>query len=64
MGKAVLFVRVGTLDHPEKLPPEINIYTSTKQPWLTLPSETPAFEAYYKMYEVWSEESLKRIDAL
>lgn len=31
-GEAVAFVRVGTLDNPECAPPDIHIYTDSKQP--------------------------------
>ena len=40
-GKAVAFVRVGTLKEPDRLPPDIHIFTSTKQPWIVLPPEIP-----------------------
>ncbi|MEE8455784.1 MAG: GFA family protein, partial [Limibaculum sp.] len=33
-GDAVRFVRVGTLDEPDRLPPDIHIYTASKQPWV------------------------------
>src|SRR5262245_37414457 len=36
-GEAVRFVRVGTLDDPDRLPPDIHIFTSSKQSWLALP---------------------------
>ncbi len=32
-GDAVRFVRVGTLDEPDRLPPDIHIFTMSKQPW-------------------------------
>jgi hypothetical protein len=35
-GRAVRFVRVGTLDDPDRCPPDIHIFTSSKQPWVTL----------------------------
>mgnify|MGYP003297728319 CR=1 FL=1 len=31
------FVRVGTLDDPDRLPPDIHIFTASKQPWVVLP---------------------------
>jgi len=31
-GPAVRFVRVGTLDDPDRCPPDIHIFTSSKQP--------------------------------
>ena len=36
-GPAVRFVRVGTMDNPNLCPPDIHIYTSSMQPWVTLP---------------------------
>ena len=32
-GPVLKFVRVGTLDEPDLLPPDIHIFTSSKQPW-------------------------------
>ena len=54
------FVRVGTLDTPSALAPDVHIFTRSKQPWVGLPPEVPAFEIYYKMSEVWSPEALER----
>ena len=47
-GDAVRFVRVGTLDEPGRCPPDIHIFTSTKQPWVVLPRGVPAVAEYYK----------------
>jgi hypothetical protein len=33
-GDRVRFVRVGTLDDPDRLPPDIHIFTMSKQPWV------------------------------
>ena len=33
-GDAARFIRVGTLLEPGRLPPDIHIFTSTKQPWV------------------------------
>jgi hypothetical protein len=63
-GDAIRFVRVGTLDEPSKLPPDIHIYTASKQPWLTLPADTPAETEYYRAAERWPAESLERGAAL
>src|SRR5262245_58665711 len=44
-GRATIrFVRVGTLDDPRALAPDVHIYTRSKQPWVTLPEGVPAFE--------------------
>jgi hypothetical protein len=59
-GESVRFVRVGTLDGPEHLPPDIHIYTASKQPWVVLPSGTPAVAEYYDRAQHWSKESLER----
>jgi hypothetical protein len=59
-GAKLSFIRVGTLDEPSRLTPDIHIYTSTKLPWLTLPPDVPAVAEYYSAREVWSEESLER----
>lgn len=63
-GDAIRFVRVGTLDRPSSLPPDIHIFTASKQPWLTLPAGTPAETEYYKASERWPAESLQRRAAL
>ena len=63
-GDAVRFVRVGTLDEPGHLPPDIHIFTSTKLSWVVLPPDTPAVEEYYKAAELWPDDSLKRRAAL
>jgi hypothetical protein len=63
-GDAVRFIRVGTLDEPDRLPPDIHIFTSSKQPWVVLPSDTPAVEEYYERTAYWPKESLERRSAL
>lgn len=60
----VRFIRVGTLDDPSRLPPDVHIYTADKQPWFELPEGALAVEEYYETDEVWSPESLKRKDIL
>ena len=56
----IRFVRVGTLDNPDLMPPDIHIFTASKQPWLTLPAGARAVEEYYRSSEVWPAESLAR----
>ncbi|MEZ5598618.1 MAG: GFA family protein [Pseudomonadales bacterium] len=63
-GDALRFVRVGTLDEPDRLPPDVHIFTSSKQPWVGLPPGTPAYPEYYSAPDVWREESLARFQAL
>jgi hypothetical protein len=63
-GRAISFIRVGTLDDPDAMPPDIHIFTSTKQPWVVLPAGTPAVPEYYKRSELWPAGSLERRKAL
>ncbi|HLF30086.1 MAG TPA: GFA family protein [Xanthomonadales bacterium] len=63
-GDAIRFVRIGTLDNPDLLPPDIHIYTASKQPWVILPPGVPAVEEYYQRSSFWPAESLERRDAL
>src|SRR5262249_5917418 len=59
-GTAVSFVRVGTLDDPDRVPPNIHIFTSSKQPWVVLPPDTPAVVEYYDRNRYWPKASLER----
>jgi hypothetical protein len=59
-GDKVRFVRVGTLDEPDRLPPDIHIFTMSKQPWVVLPPGSAAVEEYYKSSEQWPADSLAR----
>jgi len=63
-GDAIRFVRVGTLDDPDRLPPDVHIFTSSKQPWVVLPPATPAVAEYYDREQLWPAESLARRRAL
>ena len=63
-GPVVSFVRVGTLDLPDHLSPDIHIFTASKQPWIVLPSATPAVPEYYERERYWPQASLERRRAL
>ena len=63
-GDAVRFVRVGTLDEPDRLPPDIHIFTMSKQPWVVLPPGVPAVREYYDRDRHWPKASLERREAL
>jgi hypothetical protein len=54
------FVRVGTLDDPAAMPPDVHIFTRSKLPWIELPPSAPAFETYYDMKALWPAASLER----
>ncbi len=59
-GDLLRFVRVGTLDDPDAFPPDIHIFTSSKQPWVSLPAGAPAVPEYYDSKQYWPAESLAR----
>jgi hypothetical protein len=60
----VLFVRVGTLDVPSQVTPDVHIYTRSKLSWITLPDSVPAFDVYYDPKSLWPAASLERLTAL
>jgi hypothetical protein len=60
----VSFIRVGTLDDPDAFPPDIHIYTCSKQPWVRLPEDAPRVEEYYRPADYWPPASLERRRAL
>ena len=57
---ALSFVRVGTLDQPAAVPPDVHIFTRSKLPWVVLPEGAPAFEEYYDLRTLWPPDSLAR----
>jgi len=63
-GPVLRFVRVGTLDEPDHLPPDIHIFASSKQPWVQLPPGISVLPEYYDRERHWPAESLARRRAL
>lgn len=63
-GPLMAFIRVGTLDEPDRCPPDIHIFTSTKQPWLQLGDGKPVMAEYYRREQHWPTESLARFEQL
>jgi hypothetical protein len=63
-GILVAFVRVGTLDDPDRLPPDIHIFTASKQPWVIIPPGVPAVAEYYDRKQYWPADSLARREAV
>ncbi len=59
-GDKIRFVRVGTLDDPDRCPPDIHIYTMSKQPWVVLPEGARAVDEYYDAKKEWPAASLER----
>ncbi|WP_027836154.1 GFA family protein [Maritalea myrionectae] len=57
----IRFIRVGTLDDPDQMPPDVHIYTCSKQPWVRLPENDRRAETFYEISETWSPEALARL---
>ena len=56
----VAFVKVGTLKDPNLCPPDIHIFTSTRQQWVDLNEGVPAVEEFYRRSEYWPADSVAR----
>ena len=52
VGAKADFIRVGALDDPDAFPPNVHIFTASKQPWVALPTDAEAFAAYYSGRDV------------
>ena len=58
------FVRVGVMDDPDAFPPDVQIFTESKQPWVVLSDTIPSFQVSYEWEDVMSPESIARIKAV
>jgi hypothetical protein len=63
-GPALKFVKVGTLDEPDRFPPDIHIFTASKQPWVELSPGIPAVSEYYDREQYWPLASRERFKSL
>lgn len=59
-GPWLKFVRVGTLNEPDHLPPDIHIFTVSRQPWVVIAPGVPAVPEYYERDKYWPAQSLAR----
>lgn len=64
MRERIRFLRVGTLDRPDLMPPDIHIFTSTKMPWYVIPEGHRSVEEYYDPRSIWPKESRERFRRL
>ncbi len=58
------YVRVGTMNDPEACPPDVQIFTSSKQQWVPLNSDIQSFEEFYAFKDVWPEDAYGRLRAV
>lgn len=59
-GRRAAFIRVGTLDRPYDVTPDVHIFTSSKQPWVVLPPGAIAVPEFYNPADVWPPEARSR----
>lgn len=53
----IRFIRVGTLDNPDQFPPDVHIYTISKQPWVNLSPNENIYEKFYDFETTWTREN-------
>lgn len=58
--KRIRFIRVGTLDTPDLMPPDVHIFTASKQAWVCIPEGARTADIFYEYEETWSPENLSR----
>lgn len=66
-GDKAAFVRVGTLDEPGAYPPDVHIFTESKQAWVALPGGAEQFAVFYTGKDVvrlYGEDGAARWKAL
>lgn len=56
----VAFLRVGTLDNPNLCPPDIHIFTASKQSWIKLDDSVEKVDEFYRRSEYWPDVSVNR----
>ncbi len=61
-GEKLRFLRVGTLDIPALMPPDVHIHTSAKVPWYVIPPDHYAVDSMYERGAVWSEDARQRYE--
>lgn len=65
INKGIRFIRVGSLDTPDRHPPDVHIFTATKQDWVVFPEGAHVEDAFYNYETTWSPMNLKwRTDQL
>ncbi|KAF2643877.1 DUF636-domain-containing protein [Massarina eburnea CBS 473.64] len=55
-------VKVGTLDHPELMEPDVHSFIESKIPWVGIPDGARTCEGPFDFREYWPKASLKRFD--
>jgi len=64
LGRLMTAIRVGSLDNPASVKPNVTIFTEEAMPWVCFSEEIPRFPKYYDAREVLPPESLERLRVL
>ncbi|WP_095011612.1 GFA family protein [Tsuneonella mangrovi] len=62
-GDKANFIRVGTLDERAACPPDVHIFTESKQPWVVIPDGAESFPVFYSgkdVVRIYGEEGAAR----
>ena len=62
--EVMVFIRVATLDDPERCPPDVHIFTRSALPFTEIPDEARQFRVFYDMRAEWPAAALERFEAL
>ncbi|KAF2844681.1 hypothetical protein T440DRAFT_473197 [Plenodomus tracheiphilus IPT5] len=62
LGDAIADVRVGTLDFPSLMEPDVHIFIDSKLDWVVLPEGAKTTPKDYELKDFWPKSSLKRLD--
>ncbi|KAF1927801.1 uncharacterized protein M421DRAFT_421638 [Didymella exigua CBS 183.55] len=60
-GFAVSDVRIGTLDYPGIMEPDVHSFVGSKVGWLALPKDARTSKGHYDYEQMWPKSSLKRL---
>ena len=63
-GPFLSFIRVGTLNQPHVVTPDIHLFVRSKVPWISLPDGVLKKEELNNIEEVWAEQSIMRRKAI
>lgn len=62
LGPAICHLRVGTLDFPSLMEPDLHSFVESKIDWVRLPEGAKTVQRDYDHKEVWPKSSLKRLE--
>ncbi|KAF2818613.1 hypothetical protein CC86DRAFT_154523 [Ophiobolus disseminans] len=62
LGQVIADVRVGTLDFPGLMEPDVHSFVESKMGWLVLPQGARTVTRDFRFREVWPKSSLRRLD--